>query len=211
MTSNTVSATDLGGGWYEINVPGAEQPEKVQGKTNADKRVAEINASLSNDGAAPNPALSQEPLSIPAVEAAKQGAQAATLAALDPNHASNSTSATPPAVEVDVQAAIENSDQPQATSPVTEFDRTFTSKEIKAQGLPEMTRIILEENPDIPPTGLFLGHNGRGYMIKPGEEVDVPNFLLGILDDAVAATPVMGDGQKVVGYRNRSRYPYRRV
>lgn len=73
-------------------------------------------------------------------------------------------------------------------------------------------KILLEESDEIPPTGLPIGHNGRAYVIKPGEVVEVPQFLLDILDNAVMSVPVVDPATKqVVGYRERLRYSYRRL
>lgn len=78
--------------------------------------------------------------------------------------------------------------------------------------VPNTVKIVLEENDDIPPTGLFLGHNGKGYIIKPGEPVDIPQHLIDILDHAVMSSPQMDPSTKqVIGYRERMRYPYRIV
>jgi hypothetical protein len=71
-------------------------------------------------------------------------------------------------------------------------------------------RILLEENSDIPPTGLFLGHNGNTYMLRPGEWADVPYPLVEILDNAVTQVPVVDPQTKqVTGWRSRLRFPYR--
>tara|TARA_R110000868_G_scaffold19150_3_gene82781 strand:+ start:1324 stop:1635 length:312 start_codon:yes stop_codon:yes gene_type:complete len=81
-----------------------------------------------------------------------------------------------------------------------------------AKPVVERVKILLEENDDIPPTGLFLGHNGRGYIIKPGEPVEVPVAILEILDHAVMSAPQLDPQTKqVVGYRERMRYPYRKI
>lgn len=82
----------------------------------------------------------------------------------------------------------------------------------EAKGMPERVWIVLEDNDDIPPTGLYLGHNGTGYLLVPGEPVSVPGFLLEILDHAVTSSAVTDPKTKrVIGHRDRMRFPYRRV
>lgn len=72
-------------------------------------------------------------------------------------------------------------------------------------------KIILEENDAIPPTGQFFGVNGTGYQIQPGKEVEIPEFLLGVIDNAVTSKPIVNEDGQVVGYREVPRFPYRLV
>jgi hypothetical protein len=82
----------------------------------------------------------------------------------------------------------------------------------KPLGMPNSTWVILDDNDDIPPTGLFVGHNGTGFLIQTGIPVNVPNHVLQILDDAVMDAPIINPhDKKVMGYRPRPRYTYRRV
>lgn len=79
-------------------------------------------------------------------------------------------------------------------------------------GMPKTIRIILEENENCGPNGQPVSLNGKAYMIRPGEPVDVPPGILEILDNATMSVPIKDpQTMKVVGYRNRQRFPYRRV
>jgi hypothetical protein len=70
-------------------------------------------------------------------------------------------------------------------------------------------RIILEENETIPPNGQFFGVNGKGYFLRPGEEADVPESVIEVLNNAVMSTPIMDNQQSIIGYRDKLRFPYR--
>jgi hypothetical protein len=71
-------------------------------------------------------------------------------------------------------------------------------------------RIVLEDNDNIPPTGQFFGINGNGYILKSGEEADVPVALVNILNDAVWDAPIVDPAtHQIIGYRKRLRFPYR--
>jgi hypothetical protein len=73
-------------------------------------------------------------------------------------------------------------------------------------------RIILEEDAAIPPTGLFISANGRPYLLMAGVEAEVPQEVVSVLNDAVSSVPVIDpQTQRVTGFRNRLRFPYRRV
>jgi len=72
-------------------------------------------------------------------------------------------------------------------------------------------RIILAKNDDVPPSGLFIGHNGVGYQLKAGKPADVPEFLLDVLDNAVVKKPIVGDNGRIIGHEDSPRFPYQVV
>jgi hypothetical protein len=76
--------------------------------------------------------------------------------------------------------------------------------------LPPRVRIMLEEDENIPPGGLYLGLNGVGYILRAGMEADVPAGIVDILDHAITTVPVLDPVTKqTMGYRNKRRYSYR--
>ena len=91
---------------------------------------------------------------------------------------------------------------------------TRNAKDVSAVPVskPKKTRIILEENDNISPSGQFFQLNGEAYMLRPGVEVDVPEGIIEILDHAVESRPVIDpQSRQVTGYRDRLRFPYRTV
>jgi len=215
-----VTITPQGGGFYELTHPGLPEPVKERGKENADNRARAIAAALSpGDDTATMAAQGDASLTVPSVDHEAETAKDEQIAQLQAQLAQSEVEKEQMAkVQTRTVRATEGA-APEAAGKVPagiprQFKGVLDDKakaEMKRLGI-ETTEIILEENDDIPPTGLFVGHNGRGYMISPGVPVTVPNFILGVLDDAVMASPVVDNSnKKVIGYRNRSRYPYRKL
>jgi hypothetical protein len=71
--------------------------------------------------------------------------------------------------------------------------------------------IILEASDKIPPTGQFFGLDGVGYMLKAGMEAAVPKGIVDILNHAITSVPIVdtNDANRVVGYQDQLRFPYR--
>lgn len=208
---NGVSVTAKGGGVYELRHPSLAEPAIERGKEKADQRAADIAkaaAAAEPPGhIAPQGTLEAAPPVLPPKAEAVEDPKDVEIARLKDELAARG--------ESKVEAENPPLARPAAIGAVPrKFEGEMnaeTRRLLKAMGL-GIKRIILEENETIPPTGLFLGHNGRGYMIAPGIEVDVPEFLLGVLNDAVMAAPIVDNkSQKVLGYRDRLRYPYREV
>ena len=94
--------------------------------------------------------------------------------------------------------------QAEPTAPARKYAWQLHYPEAKA------VRVVFEESPEIPPTGLFVQINGDPFVIVAGEEVEVPDFLLTHMDNAVAGNPIINpQTAQVVGFRNKTRFPYR--
>jgi hypothetical protein len=216
-----VNVTPTGGGWYEITHDSLPEPEKIQGKEHADARAVEIAKTVSDDDGSMQEQGSLETIAIPSagpvsdevselrnrlaeeqaarIEAERRAATLETKTVLTTDGAVPESAGAGKKVPGNIPRKY--------SGKLDDAEKARLSR----LGV-DITTIVLEENESIPPTGLYLGHNGRGYMIVPGEEVDVPNFLLNVLNDAVMSSPVVDSKtQKIVGYRNRMKYPYRKI
>jgi hypothetical protein len=212
-----VTITTIGGGFYDLTHVSLAEPERVRGKENADARAKEIAAAAAPAEGSMEPQPSVEEALAALVSDTGPDPRDAQMAQMQEMMARQQAMIEQllarPAATVMAEGAEAAPPDPRRILP-TEFSgkvADVTRDAAKKIGV-EYVTIHLEEGPDIPPTGLFISHNGRGYMISPGEPVDVPDFLLGVLDDAVMSTAVVDSkSQKVVGWRSRSKYPYRRL
>ena len=206
-----VTVTPQGGGFSELSHPSLVEPIRERGKESAEARAAQLARDAADAAAmieqlAPQPDLSLE---------APAGLAAGVL--VDPRDAA--IAAMQAQIEqltalVTKTVQITSGEVPNQVpnSVPNAFGALMTAEQkeaMRAMDIP-VTDIVLEENESIPPTGLYIGHNGKGYMILPGEPVTVPNFLLDVLNDAVTSAPTIDSKtQKIVGWRNRSKYPDR--
>lgn len=212
-----VTITPQPGGYYELSHSSLAEPIRERGKEKAEQRADEIAAATANhdDGSHIEPqgeipaAPALEKIEVPAEGlSAEQAKQLLDQMASMQAHL-NALSAA------GVRTVVQDEGEPAPKLPMSQHYAGEMSKEtraaLKERGI-KTVKIVLEESEHIPPTGLFLGHNGRSYMIQPGTPVEVPDFLVGVLDNAVTSAPIVNaESKKVIGYRDRLKYPYRRV
>ncbi len=210
-----VTIDPAAGGYYDLSHPKLPDSERVRGKEAAEARALEIAEQFAEpDGTmTPQGDIPEVPFTAPTAPVTPTGddAQAqmmALIAEMRAEIASLRSSQEAPAPMAPVGGLGVYAQVPSQYSGQMDPDRKafFESQGIK------ISTIVLEESESIPPTGLFISHNGRAFMITPGEEVDVPDFILSVLDDAVTSSPIVDrESKKVVGHRDRSRFPYRRI
>lgn len=222
-----VKITPQPGGYYELSHPTLAEPIRERGKEKAEQRADEIAAAnhVDEEGhiapqgdlpeAPPAPVPAPEVATIPQLEAvAPTGLSAEQAQALlDQMSAMQQKLAEMEAAGVRTVVATEGDEAPRGPIPnqyAGEMSKA-TRDALKQRGHKTM-KIVLEESEHIPPTGLFIGHNGKSYMIQPGSPVEVPDFLVEVLDNAVMSAPIVNaESKKVIGYRDRLKYPYRQV
>ncbi len=213
-----VTITPQPGGFYELTHPSLTEPLRERGKEKAEQRADEIAAA--NPGTDPEsfiPPQGDIPEAPPILEPEQPATQessdmAQVLAQMAAMQARLDELAEAGVRSVGVVGEAPSADPTAGTPQAYNGQMAKAVRELlESQGF-KVAKIILEENENIPPTGLFIGHNGRSYMIQPGVPVDVPDFLIGILDNAVMSAPIVDPNtKKVLGYRDRLKYPYRRV
>lgn len=207
------------GGYYELHHPSLPVPLRERGKEKAEARAKAISDAFAldeGDEATMAPQGSLE--NLPSAEQEKESPERDPVIAQDPDAELRERIAQLEAENAQLRTVrVTEGVAPGGKQVPNAIPRRFDRKlDDNAKGTLEkmgvkMTTIILEESPEIPPTGLFLGHNGRGYIIQPGLPVDVPEFLIEVLNNAVMSAPVVDSKtQKVLGYRDRLRYSYRR-
>lgn len=79
------------------------------------------------------------------------------------------------------------------------------------QTVPRMRKIILDPHDDIPANGgLYVGYNGRQFLLPTNRAVLVPQGVISVLDDAVLQVAVRDpDTMKFIGSRPAKRFQYR--
>lgn len=109
-------------------------------------------------------------------------------------------------------AFVADEDEVPVLKPRSKAARAAAAQQETFDPLEKKVVIVLEENDNIPPTGQFISVNGRTFILRPGDEAEVPIALVNILNDAVQDVPQIDQATKqVIGYRKKLRFPYRIV
>ena len=89
-------------------------------------------------------------------------------------------------------------------------DAPTKGKRMGHLGFQPTRRIMLDEDANIPPTGLFVSVNGYGYLLKVGVPIDAPLPVIETLNNAVVNMPLVDpDTLQYKGSRERRRFSFR--
>lgn len=210
-----VTITPQPGGYYDLTHPSLPDAVRERGKEKADTKAREIAAAAHVDSESHMPPQGLPPETLPP-DLAEPPAAPETPAEDSPEVAAlKARIAELEAAGVRTVGATGSGPDPVAMRAVPsryagELDED-TKAALAAKGI-KTRRIILDDNESIPPTGLFISHNFKPYVIMPGVPVDVPAFLLGVLRDAVTSRPIVDTKSlRVLGHRDQMKYPFRYV
>ena len=196
-----------GGGVYELSSSGLVTPIKVRGEEKA-LQQAEILSGQIQSGLPPQVIDEQDENELETPEPSPEEELEALMARVSELQAAGVTVAVP-----NPHTAVDEHHRRTAAVPgrlVRKLDDEQRAL-LSSAGV-KTTRIIVDQTEAIPPSGLFVAHNGRTFMIQAGVEVDVPNFIIQLLNDAVMTQAVTDpETHRVIGHRNRLRFPYRVV
>lgn len=70
------------------------------------------------------------------------------------------------------------------------------------------SRIKLQPTTGRSSSQVYLNVNGRSFAIPVNVEVDVPNKVVGVLNDAVESLPVTDQDSRVTGFSDNLSYPF---
>lgn len=204
QTIGLVTVQSNGGGVYELTADALTTPIKVRGEEKALATAETISNQI--EAGLPLQVMDDEDDGYDDRELSPEAELEALRARIAELEAAGITVALP-----NPHAAVDKHHRRNAAIPARLTKKlTDEQKAALADVGVKTTRIMIDQTDEIPPSGIFLGHNGKTFMLQAGVEIDCPDFLIDVLNDAVMTAAITDpETHRVIGHRNRLRIPYR--